>query len=266
MLRIAIAGATGRMGKTLIETITRNPALKLGAASVLPEDPALGKDIGTACGLGALGVIAVTDLATVKNDFDAVIDFTAPAATMAHLDLCAANGKMLVIGTTGLSDEQKQRVAKAGERTRIVFAPSMSVGVNLCYKLLELAARVIGEEADIEIIEAHHRHKVDAPSGTALKMGEVIANTLGRNLKDCAVYGREGITGARGRKTIGFSTIRAGEIVGDHTVMFATAGERIEITHKSASRQHFADGAVRAVLWLQGKQNGVYSMMDVLGL
>ncbi len=266
MLRIAIAGATGRMGKTLVETVTRNPEFALAAASVQPGDKALGQDIGNLCGLGALGVFTVDDLAAVVDQFDLLIDFTTPAATMAHLQLCADHGKALVIGTTGMSDEQKQRIAAAAQRTRIVFAPSMSIGVNLCYKLLELAARVVGEESDIEIIEAHHRHKVDAPSGTALKMGEVIANTLGRNLKDCAIYGREGITGARDRKTIGFSTIRAGEIVGDHTVMFATAGERIEITHKSASRQHFADGAARAALWLQGKGNGLYSMMDVLGL
>ena len=266
MLRIAIAGATGRMGKTLVETVAGNPAFALAAASVQPGDKALGQDIGSLCGLGPVGVHTVDNLAAVIDHFDLLIDFTTPTATMAHLQLCADHGKALVIGTTGLSDEQKQRIAAAAARTRVVFAPSMSVGVNLCYKLLELAARVIGEESDIEIIEAHHRHKVDAPSGTALKMGEVIANTLGRNLRDCAVYGREGITGARDRKTIGFSTIRAGEIVGDHTVMFATAGERIEITHKSASRQHFADGAVRAALWLQDKGNGVYSMMDVLGL
>ena len=266
MLRIAIAGANGRMGRTLVETVTRNPALKLGAASVLPDDPALGQDIGMLSGLGVIGIVTVADLGKVHDQFDLLIDFTSPAATMNHLQLCADHGKALVIGTTGLGDDQKQKVAKAGERIKVVFAPSMSVGVNLCYKLLEMAARVIGEEADIEIIEAHHRHKVDAPSGTALKMGEVIANTLGRDLKQCAVYGREGITGERDRKTIGFSTIRGGEIVGDHTVMFATAGERIEITHKSQSRQHFADGAVRAALWLQDKKVGLYSMMDVLGL
>jgi 4-hydroxy-tetrahydrodipicolinate reductase len=173
---------------------------------------------------------------------------------------------MLVIGTTGFSAEEKQLIAAAAEKTAIVFAPNMSVSVNLCFKLLELAARVIGEESDIEIIEAHHRHKKDAPSGTALRMGEVIAKQLGRDLKDCAVYGREGQTGERDRKTIGFATIRAGEIVGDHTVMFATAGERVEITHKSSSRQPYAAGAVRAALWLQGKGKGLYSMMDVLGL
>lgn len=266
MLRIAIAGATGRMGKTLIETILRTPTVALGAASVLADDPALGKDIGTACGLVPLAVKAVADLAIVKDQFDVLIDFTTPKATLGHLKLCAAAGKLLVIGTTGFSSEEKQLIAAAAERTAIVFAPNMSVSVNLCFKLLELAAKVIGEESDIEIIEAHHRHKKDAPSGTALRMGEVIATTLGRNLQDCAVYGREGITGERDHKTIGFATIRAGEIVGDHTVLFATPGERVEITHKSSSRLPYATGALRAAQWLQGKKPGLYSMMDVLGL
>lgn len=266
MLRIAVAGATGRMGRTLIEAISQNPDLKLGAASVLPSDPALGNDIGVICGIGAVGVKPVTDLSTVLNEFDTLIDFTTPAATLEHLKLCTNAGKHHVIGTTGVDAAGKEIINAAAKDATIVFAPSMSVGVNLCYKLLELAAKVIGEESDIEIIEAHHRHKVDAPSGTALKMGEVVATALGRDLKDCAVYGREGLTGARDRKTIGFATIRAGEIVGDHTVLFATAGERIEITHKSASRRHFADGALRAARWLQGKGKGVYSMQDVLGL
>ena len=266
MLRIAIAGATGRMGKTLVEAITANPALKLGAASVLPNDPALGKDIGTLCGMAPLGVTTVADLATVKDNFDSLIDFTSPAASLVHLQLCAANGKALVIGTTGFNEEEKQKIALAAERAPIMFAPNMSVSVNLCFKLLELSARIIGEESDIEIIEAHHRHKKDAPSGTALRMGEVIAKELGRDLKDCAVYGREGITGPRDSKTIGFATIRAGEIVGDHTVMFATPGERVEITHKSSSRQPYAAGALRAAQWLQSKNKGLYTMMDVLGL
>jgi 4-hydroxy-tetrahydrodipicolinate reductase len=211
-------------------------------------------------------VKAVADLAAVTDSFDVLIDFTSPAVTLKHLELCAATGKALVIGTTGFSADEKQLIAAAAEKTAIVFAPNMSVSVNLCFKLLELAARVIGEESDIEIIEAHHRHKKDAPSGTALRMGEVVAKQLGRDLKDCAVYGREGQTGERDRKTIGFATIRAGEIVGDHTVMFATAGERVEITHKSSSRQPYAIGALRAALWLQGKNKGLYSMMDVLGL
>ncbi len=266
MLRIAIAGATGRMGRMLVETLTKNPALKLGAVSVLPDDPALGKDIGVLCGLGALGVNAVADLSTVLDQFDTLIDFTSPAATLGHARLCAEAGKMLVIGTTGCSDDDKQKIAAAAQRTSIVFAPNMSVSVNLCFKLLELAASIIGEESDIEIIEAHHRHKKDAPSGTALRMGEVIAKQLGRNLKDVAVYGREGVTGARDSKTIGFATIRAGEIVGDHTVLFAADGERLEITHKSSSRLPYATGALRAALWLQGKPAGLYSMQDVLGL
>lgn len=266
MLRIAIAGATGRMGRTLIEAVTQNSALKLGAATVRPHDPALGKDIGLACGLAALDVTAVADFASVIDHFDVLIDFTSPAATLAHLALCADAGKALVIGTTGFSDAEKQTISATAQRIPVVFAPNMSVSVNLSFKLLELAAKVIGEESDIEIIEAHHRHKKDAPSGTALRMGEVIASTLGRDLKECAVYGREGHTGERDRKTIGFATIRAGEIVGDHTVLFATAGERLEITHKSSSRMPYATGALRAALWLRGRGHGLYSMQDVLGL
>jgi 4-hydroxy-tetrahydrodipicolinate reductase len=266
MLRIAVAGATGRMGKTLVEAIVANPALTLGAASEAPDSPNLGKDVGVLCGLAALNVFPVSDLRTRLDDFDALIDFTSPKATLAHLELCAAYGKHLIIGTTGFDEAGKAAITAASEKTAIVFAPNMSVGVNLCFKLLELAAKVIGEESDIEIIEAHHRFKKDAPSGTALKMGEVVARELGRDLKDCAVYGREGQTGERDRKTIGFATIRAGDIVGDHTVMFATPGERIEITHKSASRRPYADGALRAALWLQGKKSGLFTMQDVLGL
>ncbi len=266
MLRIAIAGATGRMGRMLVETVSKNSALKLGAASVLPNDPALGKDIGTLCGLAPLGVVTVADLHKVQDQFDTLIDFTGPAATLEHVKLCADAGKMLVIGTTGCTDADKHKIAEGAKRTAIVFAPNMSVSVNLCFKLLEMAASIIGEDSDIEIIEAHHRHKKDAPSGTALRMGEVIANQLGRNLKDVAVYGREGVTGERDRKTIGFATIRAGEIVGDHTVLFAADGERLEITHKSSSRLPYATGALRAAQWLQGKPAGLYSMQDVLGL
>ncbi len=266
MLRIAIAGASGRMGKTLVEAIAANPNLRLGAASEAPDSPNLGKDVGLLCGMPALNVVPVADLRTKLDDFDVLVDFTSPKATLAHLELCAANGKHLIIGTTGFDEAGKAAIAAAAKKTAIVFAPNMSVGVNLCFKLLELAAKVIGEESDIEIIEAHHRHKKDAPSGTALKMGEVVAKELGRDLKDCAVYGREGQTGERDRKTIGFATIRAGDIVGDHTVMFATPGERIEITHKSASRRPYADGALRAALWLQGKKSGLFTMQDVLGL
>lgn len=266
MLRVAIAGACGRMGKTLVEAVHQHPELVLGAASTLPGDPLLGQDIGPLCGLPAQQVALTSSLEAELARFDALIDFTHPEATLEHAALCAAHGKKLIVGTTGLSDAQKAELARAAEKTAVVFAPNMSVGVNLCFKLLELAARVIGEDSDIEIVEAHHRHKKDAPSGTALGMGEVVARALGRDLRDCAVYGREGQTGERDRKTIGFATIRAGDIVGDHTVIFAAEGERVEITHKASSRRNFANGALRAALWLQDKNPGLYSMQDVLGL
>ena len=195
-----------------------------------------------------------------------LIDFTHPSVTLGNLETCQQAGKRIVIGTTGFSDEEKQQISRAAQDIGIVFAPNMSVGVNLCFKLLDLAARIMGDEVDIEIIEAHHRHKVDAPSGTALRMGEVVADALGRNLKDCAVYGREGQTGERDRHTIGFETIRAGDIVGEHTVMFADIGERVEITHKASSRMTFAKGAARAAAWLMEQQGGMFDMQDVLGL
>lgn len=266
MLRIAVAGVAGRMGKALVEAISHNPAVSLGAASVSAASTDLGKDAGVLCGLPAMGIATVADLRTQLDRFDTLIDFTSPAATLAHLDLCAAGGKQIIIGTTGFSETEKARISATAARIGIVFAPNMSIGVNLCFKLLELAARVIGEEADIEIIEAHHRHKKDAPSGTALRMGEVVASTLGRNLKDCAVYAREGQVGERDARSIGFATIRAGDIVGDHTVMFATPGERVEITHKSSSRMTYAMGSLRAALWLRDKKSGLYSMQDVLAL
>jgi len=194
------------------------------------------------------------------------VDFTSPDATLKHIEICQSAGKKMIIGTTGFSEEQKQVIADASNTIAIVFAPNMSIGVNLCLKLIEQASTIIGEDSDIEIIEAHHRHKKDAPSGTALKMGEVVADTLGRKLEDVAVYGREGQTGERDSKTIGFETIRAGDIVGDHTVMFASEGERIEITHKSSSRMTYGKGAVRAALWLADKDSGLFDMQDVLGL
>ena len=200
------------------------------------------------------------------DDFDVLIDFTRPEPTLANLEICRQAGRRAVIGTTGFSEQEKAQIKAAAQDIGVVFAPNMSVGVNLCLKLLDVAARVLGDEVDIEVIEAHHRHKVDAPSGTALRMGEVVAEALGRDLKDCAVYGREGHTGERDRKTIGFETIRAGDIVGDHTVLFAGTGERIEITHKASSRMTFANGAIRAASWLTGQKTGLYDMRDVLGL
>ena len=217
-------------------------------------------------GIGTLGIKVVADLGSVLDQFDVLIDFTRPDASMAFIETCRQAGKQIIIGTTGYSAAQRAVIAEAAKDVAIVLAPNMSVGVNLALKLLEMAAKVMGDYTDIEIIEAHHRHKVDAPSGTALRMGEVIADALGQDLKDCAIYGREGITGERDRKTIGFSTIRAGDIVGEHTVMFADEGERVEITHKATSRMTFANGAIRAAVWLQDKPNGLYDMQDVLGL
>jgi 4-hydroxy-tetrahydrodipicolinate reductase len=265
MLKIAVAGAKGRMGKSILEAIAVTEGVSLGAASLRPDDPLIGLDLCQALGLPGGGVKAVADLREALDQFDVLIDFTSPAATLDHLSFCAPAGKHLVIGTTGFSAAQKQIIETASGDTAIVFAPNMSVGVNLCFKLLELAARVIGEESDIEIYEAHHRFKQDAPSGTALKMGEVVAKELGRQLEDCAVYGRQGHTGVREHKTIGFATVRAGDIVGDHTVTFAAPGERVEITHKASSRMPYATGALRAARWLQGKRQGLYSMQDVLG-
>ncbi len=266
MIRVAVVGAGGRMGKTLIEAVCNAEGMVLGAATERPGSSLLGSDAGELAGVGSLGIGLVDALDGVVDDFDVVIDFTAPAATLAHLAVCREHGKRMVIGTTGFSDEEKGQLAAAAEQIGIVFAPNMSVGVNLCFKLLDLAARVLGEEVDIEVIEAHHRHKVDAPSGTALRMGEVVAEALGRDLNECAVYGRQGVTGERDRKTIGFETIRAGDIVGEHTVMFAALGERVEITHKASSRMTFASGAARAAGWIMARENGLYDMQDVLGL
>ncbi len=266
MMRVAIAGAAGRMGRALIEACHEHPDLELAVATERLGSSLLGADAGELAGVGKSGVEIVADLAAVADQFDVLIDFTSPAATLAHLEVCRSAGNAVVIGTTGFSDAEKQKIAEVAQSVPVVFAPNMSVGVNLSLKLLEMAARVLGDEVDIEIIEGHHRHKVDAPSGTALRMGEVVADTLGRDLKACAVYGREGITGERDRKTIGFATVRAGDIVGEHTVMFAGIGERVEITHKASSRMTFAKGAARASAWLEGKQSGLFDMQDVLDL
>ena len=264
--RIAITGAAGRMGRTLIEAVHQAEGVVVTAAFEHPEHDLLGSDVGLLAGVGEIGVPLTADVAALTSVFDVLIDFTRPQATLANLAMCRVAGRRMVIGTTGFSDAEKAQLQAAATEIGIVFAPNMSVGVNLCFKLLDMAARVLGDEVDIEIIEAHHRHKVDAPSGTALRMGEVVAAALGRDLKDCAVYGREGVTGERDRKTIGFETIRAGDIVGDHTVLFAGIGERIEITHKASSRMTFARGAVRAADWLMGRATGLYDMQDVLDL
>lgn len=266
MTRIAITGAAGRMGRILIEAVDAAEEAQVGAAIVLPNDAMVGVDAGAIAGLGKnLEVVAVTDVAAAVDSFDVLIDFTATEATMANVEICRQAGKKIVIGTTGLNDEQKAGLEAAAKDMGIVFAPNYSVGVNLCLNLLRMAASVMGEDSDIEVIEMHHKHKVDAPSGTALRMGEVVAETMGWDLKEVACYGREGQTGARPHKQIGFETIRGGDVVGDHTVMFATDGERVEVTHKAQSRMTFAKGAVRAAKWIGQQENGLYDMQDVLG-
>jgi 4-hydroxy-tetrahydrodipicolinate reductase len=266
MTRIAITGAAGRMGRSLIEACQQTDGMEVRVALEHPQSSLLGSDAGELAGIGKLGVTVGSDLAAVTGDFDVLIDFTRPEPTLANLEICRTAGRRMVIGTTGFSDAQRQQISTAASDIGVVFAPNMSVGVNLCFKLLDVAARVLGDDVDIEVIEAHHRHKVDAPSGTALRMGEVVADALGRDLKECAVYGREGHTGERDAKTIGFETIRAGDIVGDHTVMFAGNGERVEITHKASSRMTFANGAIRASSWLMSRDSGLFDMQDVLGL
>ena len=264
MLRIAVTGAGGRMGRTLIEACHQSQQCQLTAAFERLDSTLSGVDSGELSGIGSNNIKIITDIDSAIDQFDVMIDFTSVDSTLDHIETCKQYGKKLIIGTTGFTSEQKIIIEQASQDIAIVFAPNMSVGVNLCLKLLQMAAKVMGDDADIEIIEAHHRHKVDAPSGTALRMGEVVAETLGRNLDECAVYGREGHTGARDSKTIGFETIRAGDIVGDHTVMFATEGERVEITHKASSRMTFAKGAIRAAIWLQNKDKGLFDMQDVL--
>ncbi len=266
MQRIAVMGAAGRMGKTLIEAVQQAEGAGLGAAIDRPDSSLVGADAGELAALGKIGVSLSGDLRDALEQFDVLVDFTHPSVTLKNLEICRQAGKAMVIGTTGFSAAEKQMLIDAGKHIPIVFAANFSVGVNLCLKLLDTAARVLGDDVDIEIIEAHHRHKVDAPSGTALRMGEVVASALGRDLEKVAVYGREGQTGARERETIGFATVRGGDVVGDHTVLFAADGERVEITHKASSRMTFAKGAVRAARWLDGRAAGLYDMQDVLGL
>lgn len=264
-LRIAIAGSAGRMGRALLEAVAQASDMRLSAALEQAGGPYLGKDAGELIG-APCGVDVTADVAAAVHGSDVLIDFTRPEGTLTHLALCRTERVKMVIGTTGFSMGQKEELKAASRDIPIVFAPNMSVGVNVTFKLLEMAAKVLNEGYDIEIIEAHHRHKVDAPSGTALQMGEVVAKALGRNLSEAAVFGRQGNTGERSPATIGFATVRGGDIVGDHIVMFAGIGERIEISHKASSRATFAEGALRAARFLIDKQSGLFDMQDVLGL
>lgn len=264
-MKIAIAGAAGRMGRTLIETVLESRDLSLAAALEASGHAQLGKDAAEAIGI-ASGIAIGADVAAAVAAADCLIDFTRPDATMENLGACAAKGTSVVVGTTGFSPEQKRRIDVAAARIPIVLAPNFAVGVNAVFKLAESAARILGDAYDVEIVEAHHRHKVDAPSGTALRLGEIIAAALGRDLKSAAVHGRQGITGERSAQTIGFHAIRGGDIVGEHTVIFAGEGERVEVTVRSGSRKTYALGALRAARWLKGKPAGLYDMFDVLGL
>lgn len=265
-IRIAIVGAPGRMGRNLIQAVQQAEGVALGAALSRSGSSLLGVDAGELAGIGKTGVIVSDDLQKVVNDFDVLIDFTRPEGTLEYLAFCQQHNKAMVIGTTGFDEAGKAAIRAAAEEIGIVFAANFSVGVNLVLNLLQQAAKVMGDYADIEIVEAHHRHKVDAPSGTALAMGEAIADAMKWNLDEHAVYAREGHTGERKAQTIGFATVRAGDIVGEHTAMFADIGERVEITHKASSRMTFANGAVKAASWLKNKKSGLYDMRDVLDL
>lgn len=265
-IRIAVAGAGGRMGRQLIQSISQIDGAILGAAFEREGSSLLGTDAGELAGISHLNIKVTDNLINEKDKFDVFIDFTRPEGTLEYLDFCVAHQKMMIIGTTGFNDVGKQAIEEAAKQIAIVFAANFSVGVNVVLKLLEKATKVMGEYTDIEIVEAHHRHKVDAPSGTALAMGNAIADTLNIDLNTHAIYCREGHTGERPKGSIGFATIRAGDIVGEHTAMFVDIGERVEITHKATSRMTFANGAVRAAIWLSNQPKGLYDMRDVLGL
>lgn len=264
-LRIAVAGASGRMGRMLIEATLKDGEVVLGAAFDRPGSPVVGKDAGDLVGQPC-GVQVLDSAETALKQADCLIDFTRPEGTLEHLALCRKLGVAMIIGTTGFDEAGKAAIRDAAQDIPVVFAPNMAVGVNLVFKLLDVAARILNQGYDIEIVEAHHKHKIDAPSGTALRMGEVVASALGRDLKECAIYGREGVTGERGPSTIGFATVRGGDIVGDHNVMFCGTGERVEIAHKAGSRMPYALGSLRAARFLAGKKNGLFDMQDVLGL
>ena len=266
MTRVAVTGAAGRMGKTLVQAIHASDDLNLGGAFERAGLSLLGADAGDLAGVGSLGVTLGDDLAAATSGFDVLIDFSVPDATLSYVRVCAEAGKPMVIGTTGFTEAGLADIRRAAANIPIMMAPNMSVGVNVTFKLIEMAARVLGDEVDVEVYEAHHRDKIDAPSGTAVRMGEILAQTLQRDLGKDAIYGRHGITGARERRSIGFQSVRGGDIVGEHTVLFAGSGERIEITHRAQSRMNFAQGALRAVRFVAERQEGLFDMQDVLGL
>jgi len=262
--RIAIHGAAGRMGRAVIQAALATQGIKLVAAIDRKDNAELGEDVASVVGQAPIGVSVGYVIDPAAEPFEVLVDFTQPEATLSALDLCRSHKKAMVIGTTGFTPAQREMIEAVAKDIPICTAANFSIGVNVVLSLLGDAARLLGEPYDVEIVEAHHRHKTDAPSGTALAMGEEVAQALGRNLRDCAVYGREGQTGARARQTIGFATVRGGDVIGDHTVMFLGEGERVEISHKATSRLNFAQGALRAAAWVAGRKPGLYSMQDVL--
>ncbi len=264
-IKIAVVGAGGRMGRMIIESALKDSEIVLVAAVDQPGAPCVGKDAGELVGMPC-GVAVTDDVEAAIAKADCLIDFTRPQGTLAHLALCRKHHTAIIIGTTGIEDEGKKAIAEAAREIPVVFSSNMSVGANTVFKLLDMASRILSHGYDIEIVDAHHRLKIDAPSGTALRMGEVVASALGRDLKECAIYGREGVTGERDPSTIGFATVRGGDIVGDHTVMYCGIGERVEISHKAGSRMPYALGSLRAARFLAGKANGLFDMQDVLGL
>ena len=265
-IKVGVIGAGGRMGRMLIEAVQENPQTTLNAAIERQGSSLVGADAGEVAAIGRLDVQIVDDLKAVINDIDVLIDFSLPDATEQNMQICAANKVAMVIGTTGFNEQQEQVLTEASKQIAIVYAGNYSTGVNLSLKLLGMAAKAFGNDADVEVIEAHHKHKIDAPSGTAYMMAEAVAEARGQNLKDVAVYGREGQTGERKAGSIGIHAIRGGEIIGDHTVMFIADGEVVEITHRARARMTFAAGAVRAATWVIKQEVGQYNMQDVLGL
>lgn len=266
MIKVAVSGAAGRMGKRIIALAHEHPEISIVAALEAPKNPTLGKDAGDLAGIGPIGIMITDDYAATIEACDVLIDFSSPEATIRNVEEATRAGKAVVIGTTGLSDQQKAAVLEAGLKTRCLMAPNMSLGVNLLFNLVAKVAAALGNNYDVEIIESHHNLKKDAPSGTAAKLAEIIASSLDRDLNEVGVYGRQGIVGARKPKEIGIMAVRAGDIVGEHTVMFVTNGERIELTHRAHSRDAFAKGAVEAALWLMNQPVGMFDMRDVLGL
>ncbi len=264
-MRMAVTGAAGRMGRTLIRMISESADLTLGAALERKDSELLGADAGELAGVGPLGVMLGHDVAGALGEFDVLVDFSVPAATLHALHACREGAKKIVIGTTGFDATGQSLIDAAAADIAILQAPNMSIGVNVCFRLIEIAARALGDDVDVEVMEVHHRDKIDAPSGTALRMGEILADALDRDLAQDAIYGRQGATGPRDRRTIGFASLRGGDIVGEHTVMYAGTGERIEITHRAQSRDNFAQGALRAARFLESQQSGLYDMQDVLG-